>query len=120
MVDRCTREKNWQYPLYGPVGVCERWLKFDAFLADMGERPAGKFIERRDNSKGYAADNCCWASRTEQNRNRRNTRLSPEIAAEIRRRRSAGEIFRTIAADFEISISMAHAVASDKIWLSRD
>lgn len=39
------------------------------FLEDMGERPPGTSLDRRDNSLGYSAINCQWATRTKQNRN---------------------------------------------------
>ena len=51
--------------------VCERWSRFDVFLADMGERPDGATLNRIDNAKGYEPSNCNWATATEQNRNRR-------------------------------------------------
>ncbi len=44
---------------------------FEAFLRDMGERPPGTTIDRRDNDKGYFKDNCRWATATEQHHNRR-------------------------------------------------
>lgn len=44
------------------------------FLADMGERPAGTSLERKDNSKGYCKENCKWADRFEQAKNRRTSR----------------------------------------------
>lgn len=74
---RCLNPSNQAYKNYGGRGVtlCERWLEFDNFLADMGERPTGMTLERVDNNKGYSPDNCRWASRAEQNRNTRKNRL---------------------------------------------
>ena len=48
-----------------------RWRDFDVFLADMGRRPfISATMDRRDNDKGYWPDNCRWASRATQSRNR--------------------------------------------------
>ena len=52
--------------------VCLRWRgSFAAFLEDMGPRPEGLTLERRDNSRGYEPSNCCWATRAEQSLNKR-------------------------------------------------
>lgn len=75
MKQRCTNPNAPDYDRYGGRGivVCERWLNsFDAFFADMGERPEGKSLERKDNARGYEPDNCKWATAGEQQRNKRN------------------------------------------------
>lgn len=73
------RCRTWQLPtaLYYRVrgiGFDPRWQKFENFYADMGERPLGLSLDRRDNSKGYSAQNCRWATATEQSQNRRNVK----------------------------------------------
>jgi hypothetical protein len=57
--------------MYGGVGitVCERWRSFAKFLADMGERPRDKTIDRIDGTKGYYKENCKWSTDIEQQRN---------------------------------------------------
>jgi hypothetical protein len=50
-------------------------MTFVGFFDDMGERPVGKSIERIDNDKGYYKENCRWATKAEQNRNRSDTRI---------------------------------------------
>lgn len=76
MRQRCENPKSPKYATYGGAGVtvCERWLDFANFLTDMGERPAGMTIDRLDGSKGYAPENCRWASPKQQQRNIRSNR----------------------------------------------
>lgn len=64
-------------PLYADRPVCDRWSGpegFANFYADMGDRPAGMSIERINNSGPYAPKNCKWASSSEQNLNKSNSR----------------------------------------------
>jgi hypothetical protein len=57
------------------ITYCHEWESFDRFLADMGERPEGKTLDRIDNSSGYSKSNCRWATPREQNQNRDSTRI---------------------------------------------
>lgn len=59
------------------IGVCDRWLSFENFLADMGEKPGPEFsLDRRINVNGnYEPSNCRWATQVQQHRNKRSNRL---------------------------------------------
>lgn len=68
MRERCQNPKNVAYKNYGGRGisVCKRWEEFEGFLEDMGERPEGTTLERRDVQKGYSPDNCVWLEAKKQ------------------------------------------------------
>lgn len=53
------------------IAVCDRWVSFENFLADMGERPDGTTIDRIDSEKGYEPGNCRWATPDVQFSNKR-------------------------------------------------
>lgn len=74
MFKRCYNKNRRDYKYWGGRGikVCWRWRSFEAFLADMGERPPGLTLDRIQNSSNYKPGNCRWATRAEQNRNSRN------------------------------------------------
>jgi len=71
MIQRCTNPNNPGYKYYGARGilVCDEWRSLSGFVSSMGLRPERTTLERIDNSKGYAPDNCRWASHEEQMRN---------------------------------------------------
>jgi hypothetical protein len=75
MLQRCTNPNAPDYHRYGAKGitVCSRWTAFVEFFADMGERPEGKTLDRKDNKKGYFPENCKWSTPSEQQRNKSNS-----------------------------------------------
>jgi len=78
MFQRCYNKNCGNYKRYGGRGisVCERWHTFENFLADMGDRPTGKTLDRYpDNDGNYEPGNCRWATRNEQNNNKRTSRF---------------------------------------------
>lgn len=91
MIARCMNQDHFAYKHYGGIGisVCIDWLKFNNFYKDMGGRPEGLTLERKDNDKGYSLDNCEWATRKEQANNTRKQKLflalGPEGQIEISR-----------------------------------
>ena len=100
MLQRCENNKNPRYKDYGGrgIGVCERWRQsFPLFLLDMGDRPVGMSIDRRDNDGNYEPENCRWATPKEQGANKRNNIQSPPIFIQIQAKESERKMLKKIA-----------------------
>jgi hypothetical protein len=75
MKSRCNDSNRHDFMHYGGRGirVCEHWLTYDNFLADIGLKPSPKHTIDRINPDGnYEPGNCRWLTHLEQQRNRKN------------------------------------------------
>ncbi len=87
MKNRCLNPKAQDFAYYGGRGikVDSRWRVFDNFLADMGRKPTPQHtLERKETNGHYTPENCCWATREDQARNRDYVKLSMFNAQTIR------------------------------------
>jgi hypothetical protein len=85
MQARCLNPNHKTYKDYGARGITitPRWLGlngFQNFIADMGERPLGMWIERNDNNGHYTPDNCSWATPKQQRANQGHSFVLPMAA----------------------------------------
>ena len=122
MLARCRQPTNRAWKNYGGRGirVCDRWLRFENSLSDMGERPTGLTLDRCDSDEDYTPDNCRWATRTVQGRNTSRVILDEDLAAEIRGRFEYGETISGIAKRFGVSRPTIWAVVTHRTWRTPD
>ncbi len=114
MLARCTYPRSRSFARYGGagIGVCDSWRSsFDAFLADMGPRPAGRTLDRANNAEGYGPDNCRWATTAEQAANRSST-TRPEVVQAVRELCAAGWRKEDVADAFGVSLRTAFRIAA--------
>jgi hypothetical protein len=85
MKSRCQNPKATSYAAYGGRGIriCKRWARFENFLADMGPRPRGKTLDRRDVNGNYSPGNCRWATSHMQRVNQRTSKPAASPQADV-------------------------------------
>ncbi len=109
--DRCRRRNHVQFSEYGGRGIEFRFKTFEEFYAALGPRPSnGHSLDRINNDGHYEAGNVRWATRSQQQVNRRH-RLTPEQRQQIIRRRKAGEVGYTLAREFGVTRSYVYQLA---------
>ena len=89
IMNRCYNKKRLCYNNYGGRGitVCDEWRANSNIFCEWAIRSGymeGLSIDRIDNDKGYSSDNCRWTTILEQNRNKRDTKLTLQLARIIR------------------------------------
>lgn len=77
MRSRCNTPTDSDYKDYGGRGisVCARWDDFAVFLGDMGPRPVGMSVDRKDVNGNYEPNNCRWADAKTQANNKRSNHV---------------------------------------------
>ena len=119
MKQRCLNPKHMNYPRYGGRGITidPRWMRFENFYADMGDRPAGHTIERKNNNGPYTKANCQWAVQTTQVRNSTAVVITKAIADQIRADYLVGNISqRRLAQKYSISQATISNVLLGRSW----
>jgi hypothetical protein len=105
-----------RYVKRGIIVEDPRWKSFETFLADIGECPAGKTLDRINNDLGYFKENCRWATKREQDESRSTTKLSYALAIEIALRYFRSKSARSIAKDYAIHHGTVTKIAKGRRW----
>ncbi len=122
MKARCSNSNLPSYPRYGGRGisVCDRWKKsFGDFLTDLGPAESKTHsLDRIDNDGNYEPSNCRWVLPLTNGRNRESTKLTRDLADEIRAAYAAGkyQMKKELAAHYGISTSLLNNVLKNQRW----
>lgn len=110
-------EKAQKYIDAGIV-MCDRWRDdFWAFVEDMGPKPTKSHtVDRVDNTSGYNPQNCRWATKSEQLKNRNITKLTDALIRDLRKRYDAGESALSLSKEIGLSYDMVRLCVKRKTW----
>jgi len=123
MRSRCLNQQNLKYKDWGGRGIniCSDWM--DDFLSFYSWSIANGYddnlqIDRIKNNKGYYPKNCRWVTPAEQSFNRRNNKLTQDIANKIRKERVNKNLsYRQLAKKHSISFQMVSKIITNKSWI---
>jgi hypothetical protein len=126
MLQRCSNPSRADWPRYGgrQIAVCDRWGRFENFLADMGACPESLTLDRIDNNGNYEPGNCRWTTWEQQVRNRRsnsgelhpNAKLSVDQVVKIRQLSRRGLTNRYLGSLFGISGANVGYIVRREAW----
>lgn len=80
MKDRCLNQRHLAYDRYKHISICEKWMDFEGFYEDMGERPSGCTLDRINGLKGYYKENCRWADTSVQAKNQKKRNVESSVS----------------------------------------
>jgi hypothetical protein len=119
MKQRVLNPNNRDYSRYRDRHIDPRWMVYENFHADMGDKPEGLSLDRKDNNKGYSKENCRWATPHQQASNKilncRGRVLTVEgvrnIKVKLKEKRN-----RELAEEYGVSISAISSIRSGRAW----
>jgi len=115
MLARCRYEYFAHWAGRGIV-VCDRWLQFENFKLDMGERPLGYTLDRINNDGNYEPGNCRWATQKEQNLNKRSNARQKLTKTDIPIIRDDTRTHEAIARDYGVSRPTITQIKNRRYW----
>jgi len=122
MKDRCLNPNAKAFPDYGARGItiCDRWVgSYANFIADMGGRPPGHSLDRINNDGNYEPSNCRWATKKDQQRNRRNAVFVDIEGVRYRAielAETAGIKTDTVVTRANLGLSLVEVMSPEKRW----
>jgi len=119
MKQRCLNNNDAAYKNYGGRGItiCQEWIdSFETFYLDMGDRPKGRSIDRKNNNGPYCKENCRWGTRSEQTRNSRRSTVTPLKVKLIRYFNKRGCNTRELASLCSISYTHTRRIITKEQW----
>lgn len=125
IMHRCYNPKLKHYPNYGGRGICvyKKWHDFDCFVDDIeesiGSHPGkGWTLDRIKNDEDYKPGNVQWATNATNCQHRRSSKLTMELANQIRKKYASGKYFqKELASIYNVDQGLISAIILRKKWI---